>query len=458
MFRITALTLGILALFYSINVKLGNKPAEVAYEDEAPVKKVKKIKKREPASVPQKKAVTPPPRNYQQYQPEPPRFDAPEPEMPADDYASGGSPAQQPSYVSSGYSYGSGSGRSYASGRSYSGGSSGSSSSGSGSSSSGTSTATSSPVYYGGGGVLLPPSTPIDQPTNDDDDVADDDTDTTVTSLTCASNKGGGAYANPIAVGLTCSSTAQIKYCVSQGACCDPKTAGSSYSSDVVVGEYSGTYCLSFYGESASLGKSSTVTQLTYTINNTLPDIQVNHPQTFYQTTQLVGRSFLKSNDFEKSNYEMGQISLKSHDPGSASCSDIVTNYVSLPAPAPAVVMSPLNMATVALSQQVNIPFSATHLTYGDNFITSYVVNRNYATPLYACSTTKINLTDFEYFQADVSHASAVTGNVREFAGEFSVYGFFEKDETNVYRGPAGSSSEDQDGRSLKSGLFSIFF
>ena len=60
--------------------------------------------------------------------------------------------------------------------------------------------------------------------------------------------------------------------------------------------------------------------------------------------------------------------------------------------------------------------------------------------------------------QADVSHASAVTGNVREFAGEFSVYGFFEADETNVYRGPAGSSSEDKDGRSLKSGLFSIFF
>ncbi|MCM2351855.1 MAG: hypothetical protein NDI69_17710 [Bacteriovoracaceae bacterium] len=451
MFRITALTLGILALFYSISVKLGNKPAEVAYEDEAPVtKKVKNIKKREPASAPQKKVATAPTRNNQQYQPEPPPFDAPEPEMPAEENVSEGSAAQETTYVSSGYSYGSGSGRS--SGRSYSGGGSGSSSSGSGSSSSGS--RTSSPVYGGGGGVIyggvLPP------PPADDDN---DDEDTTATSLTCASNKGGGAYANPIAVGLTCSSsTAEIKYCVSQGACCDPKTGGSSYTSDVVVGENSGTYCLSFYGESSSLGKSSTVTQLTYTINNTLPDIQVNHPQTYYQTTQLVGRSYLKSNDFDKSNYEMGQISLKSHDPGSASCSDIVTEYVSLPAPAPAVVLSPLDMAPIALTQQVNVPFSSSHLTYGDNFITSYVVNRNYATPLYSCSTTKINLTDFEYFQADVSHASAVTGNIREFAGEFSVYGFFEADEANVYRGPAGSSSEDQDGRSLKSGLFSIFF
>lgn len=452
MFRITALTLGILALFYSINVKLGNKPAEVAYEDEAPVtKKVKKIKKREPASVPQKKVATTPTRNYQQYQPEPPRFDAPEPEMPAEENVSGGSAAQEPNYVSSGYSYGSGSGRS--SGRSYSSGSSGSDST----SSVSDPVSPRKDIVYQPPVIYPQPPEIFEPPEKDIDD--DVEKDTTATSLTCASNKGGGAYANPIAVGLTCSSsTAEIKYCVSQGACCDPKTAGSSYSSDVVVGENSGTYCLSFYGESSSLGKSSTVTQLTYTINNTLPDIQVNHPQTYYQTTQLVGRSFLKSNDFQKSNYEMGQISLKSHDPGSASCSEIVTEYVSLPAPAPAVVLSPLDMAPIALSQQVNIPFSASHLTYGDNFITSYVVNRNYATPLYACSTTKINLTDFEYFQADVSHASAVTGNVREFAGEFSVYGFFEADEANVYRGPAGSSSEDQDGRSLKSGLFSIFF
>lgn len=457
MFRITALTLGILALFYSINVKLGNKPQEVTYEDEAPVKKVKKIKKREPASVPKKAAVTPPQRSIPQYQPETPRFDPPEPEVPVEEYAaSGGGDGSQPTYVSSGYSYGSGSGSrsSYSSGRSYDSGSS----SGSSGSSSSSGSASNPIIYGGGGGVLLPPSNPVDM-VDDDDDEDDDDEDTTpAVELTCSSNKGGGAYANPIAVGLSCSSTAQIKYCVSQGSCCDPKTAGSSYTSDVVIGQNSGSYCLSFYGESSSLGKSSTVTQLSYTINNTLPDLQVSQTQTFFQTTQLVGRSFLKSNDFEKPGYEMGQISLKSNDPGSASCSEIVTNYVSFPAPTPAVVLSPLDMSTVLLSQQVNVPFSATHLSYGDNFITSYVVNKNYATPLYSCSTTKINLMDFEYFQADVSHAAAVSGGVREFAGEFTVYGFFEADETNVYRGPAGSSSEEQDGRSLKSGLFSIFF
>ncbi len=457
MVRLTALALGILALFYSINVKLDKKP-EVAFDDEdLRPKKVRKGKKnRAPASV-AKKTVTPPAKSYEQFRPEPPRYEAPEPEMPVEDYGSpsgGGESVAQPSYISSGYSYGGGrSGSGYSSsGRSSSGSDSDSSNSGS------STASTSNPVILGGGGggVFLPPES---QPCKGDEcpqppepEEPKDET------LTCSSNKGGGAYANPIAVGLTCSSTAKIKYCLSQGACCDPKTSGTSFASNVIVGEDSGNYCLSFYGESSSLGKSSTVTELSYTINNTLPDIQVSHAQTFYQTTQLSGVSLLKSNDFEKLNFEMGQISLKSNNPGSADCEEIVTNYVSLPAPAPAVVMSPLDMSVIELSKQVKIPFSVNHLTYGDNYITSYVVNKNYATPLYACSTTKINLSDFEYFQADVSQASAVLSNVREFSGEFTVYGFFEPDITNPARGPAGSSSESQDGRSLKSGLFGIFF
>ena len=457
MVRLTALALGILALFYSINVKLEKKP-EVAFDDEdLRPKKVRKAKKaRAPASV-AKKTVAPPAKSYEQYRPEPSRYEAPEPEMPVEDYGSpsGGESVAQPSYISSGYSYGGGrSGSGYSSsGRSSSGSSSSSSDSGS------STASTSSPVYYGGGGLPLPPSTPNDLPQDDDgDDDDDEDEKDDVASLTCSSNKGGGAYANPIAVGLTCSSTAQIKYCLSQGACCDPKTSGTSFTSNVIVGADSGSYCLSFYGESSSLGKSSTVTELSYTINNTLPDIQVSHAQTFYQTTQLSGRSFLKSNDFEKLNFEMGQISLKSNNPGTADCEEIVTNYVSLPAPAPAVVLAPLDMSKISLSQQVNVPFSASHLTYGDNYITSYVTNNNYATPLYSCSTTKINLSDFEYFQADVSQASAVVSNVREFSGEFTVYGFFEPDISDPSRSPAGSSTESQDGRSLKSGLFGIFF
>lgn len=457
MVRLTALALGILALFYSINVKLDKKPQAAFDDEDLRPKKVRKVKKaRAPASV-AKKTVAPPAKTNEQFRPEPPTYEAPEPEMPVEDYGSsaGSESVAQPSYISSGYSYG-GSRSGSGSGRSNS------DYSNSGNDSTSNKSNNTIPVdnrmlCAGCGPVIdLPePPKPPSKPCKGDECPQPEEP---VATLTCSSNKGGGAYANPIAVGLTCSSTAKIQYCLSQGACCDPKTSGTSFTSNVIVGADSGSYCLSFYGESSSLGKSSSVTQLSYTINNTLPDIQVNHPQTFYQTTQLSGRSFLKSNDFEKLNFEMGQISLKSNNPGSAACEEIVTNYVSLPAPAPAVVLSPLDMSTINLSQQANVPFSLNHLTYGDNFITSYVVNKNYATPLYACSTTKINLSDFEYFQADVSQASAVASNVREFSGEFTVYGFFEPDITNPSRGPAGSSSEDQDGRSLKSGLFGIFF
>lgn len=453
MVRLTALALGILALFYSINVKLDKKP-QVAFDDEdLRPKKVRKVKKaRAPASV-AKKAVIPPTKN-EQFRPEPPRYEAPEPDMPVEDYgSSGGESVAQPSYVSSGYSYGGGRGSSGRSNSDYS-------SRGNNSTSDSTNKESNytPPVCVGCGPIPLPPEPPKPPSEPCKGEECPQPEKPTDATLTCSSNKGGGAYANPIAVGLTCSSTAKIKYCLSQGACCDPKTSGTSFTSNVVVGADSGSYCLSFYGESSSLDKSSTVTELSYTINNTLPDIQVSHPQTFFQTTQLSGRSFLKSNDFEKLNFEMGQISLKSNNPGTADCEEIVTNYVSLPAPAPAVVLSPLDMSAIDLSKQVNVPFSLSHLTYGDNYITSYVVNKNYATPLYACSTTKVNLSDFEYFQADASQASSVVLNVREFSGEFTVYGFFEPDITNPSRGPAGSSTEDKDGRSLKSGLFGIFF
>jgi len=223
-----------------------------------------------------------------------------------------------------------------------------------------------------------------------------------------------------------------------------------------------GDYCLSFYGESTSLGKTSTITQLSYGIDNRLPDIQVTHKQTFFQTTQLSGRSEIRSNDAGKQNFAMGQISLKSYNPDSSvtnkSCSEILTNYVEL-APASVVTMSPFDMLGLSTTQQAVTSLDADDLVYGDNYITSYVVDKNYATPIYSCSTTKINLWDFEYFQAGVAHASAVTsGNYREFAGEFTVYGFFEPDEETVYQAQSGSSSEEIDGRSLKSGMFSIFF
>ena len=477
MFRITALALGILALFYSINVKLGGKAKEVSNVDEELVPK-KKLKKREPASI--KKVAQTPKRNTPTYQPQViPRDDSPRRDEPIiDDYAdssSVGSAPQQTYSMGNSYSYGGGGGGSgYSSGRSYSGDSSGLRGSGSSSSSSGSSGSSLGGTQYFSGvpysgtvssGGTTGSSSGGGSNNNDDDDDDNDSGNSSggsnTASLTCSSNQGGGAYQNPITVGLTCSSPSTIKYCLSQGACCDPRVSGTVYSSNLIIGELSGDYCLSFYGESSTLGKSSTVTQLNYDINNILPDIQVTHKQTFFQTTQLSGRSEIRSNDSGKQNFVMGQISLKSNDPGPSglnmSCGEIVTNYVELPQ-SPVATMSPFDMLGLTVTQQAVTSIDVDDLVYGDNFITSYVIDKNYATPLYSCSTTKINLWDFEYFQAGVAHASPVTGNYREFAGEFTVYGFFESDEETVYQAQSGSSSEEIDGRSLKSGMFSIFF
>lgn len=471
MFRITALTLGILALFYSINVKLGGKPKEVVDVEEELVPK-KKLKKREPASI-KKNTVRTPKNNIPTYQPQSiPRDDSPRRDDPVDDYADsssgGGSSAPESYSMGSNYSYGGGGGG-YSSGRSYA-GSGSSSSRGGGADSSSTGPSGSSlgggTQYYSGvpySGVSTGGTTGSSSGGNndDDDDSGNSSGGSNTASLTCSSNQGGGAYQNPITVGLNCSSPSKIKYCLSEGTCCDPRVSGTVYTGNIAIGEKSGDYCLSFYGESTSLGKSSSVTQLSYDINNSLPDIQVTHKQTFFQTTQLSGRSEIRSNDSGKANFVMGQINLKRNDPGPSglnlSCGQIVSNFVELPHN-PVATMSPFDMMGLTTSQRAVTSLDVEDLAYGDNYITSYVIDKNYSTPLYSCATTKINLWDFEYFQAGVAHASPVVGNYREFAGEFTVYGFFEQDEDNVYQAQSGSSSEEIDGRSLKSGMFSIFF
>ncbi len=90
-------------------------------------------------------------------------------------------------------------------------------------------------------------------------------------------------------------------------------------------------------------------------------------------------------------------------------------------------------------------------LSYGPNFIASYVKNAEYNTPYSTCSTNKVVLEDFSYFQELPSHQSS------DFAGGFTHIGFFEPT-ASVYRGPAGFSSGEISSQELKVGLFGIFF
>lgn len=279
---------------------------------------------------------------------------------------------------------------------------------------------------------------------------------------TCSANIEGGSFGNPIGITLSCSSASTIKYCVALdtgSGCCDPLSSGSTYSSAIVIGPQNGTYCLSYYGQMET--DSTDVYQQSYTINSTLPNLQVGHPQINYQTTQLNGKSFITSSDFGKNGYGIGQINLKSNAPGPSglnyTCNEIIANYVSLPAPTPTPILSLLNVSLDNPSVQIEIPLQPTQLEYGDNFITSYIENNNFVAPIYSCSTTKITLNDFEYFQEELTFGDPGSNSVREFTGGLSPYGFFE-DASNVYRGPAGADTHDNSGQKLEYGMFGIFY
>lgn len=329
-----------------------------------------------------------------------------------------------------------------------------------------TSSGTKSLGPFPGSGLIEPPavSSPGPQSSPDNSDTGNrtpTSTPAPTPVLNCSANVGGGAFSAPLSVSLTCTAAADIKYCVStDGTCCDPESSGLSYSSNIVIGGDDGSYCLSFIGETTS-GVTSTVVQQTYTFNNDRPHLEASQPVIFYQTTELPGQGHIASDDFGKINFGVGMLNLMKNDPGPSGmnldCDEIVTNYVTYPAPTPIEILSFFNTSGVPNTSQLDVPIILNHLGYGENFLTTYIRDNNNAAPVYSCSTTKVTLEDFPYFQADISHGEDGSNSVREFEAGFVAYGFFEE-EANIYRGPAGSSSEEASGQKLESGLFQIFY
>lgn len=281
---------------------------------------------------------------------------------------------------------------------------------------------------------------------------------------TCSASITGGSFSNPIGVTLSCTVNSTIKYCVgldTGNGCCDPTVAATTYSSQIVIGPSNGNYCLSYYGVSSTAGTTSPY-QNSYTINTTLPNLQVSHPKIYYQTTQLTpGSAFVTSTDFGKTGYGIGLINLMSHDPGplaeNLTCDQIVNNYVGLPLPTPSVILSLLDTSLDNPTIQIQIPYQLPQLEYGSNFITTYMENNNFVTPIYSCSTTNVTLSDFEYFQEELAFGDAGTNSVREFTGGLSAFGFFE-DQSVVFRSPAGVTYNTQTNETIGYGLFGIFY
>ncbi len=280
---------------------------------------------------------------------------------------------------------------------------------------------------------------------------------------TCTASLSGGSFNHPIGVTLSCSSASVITYCLGKdtgSGCCDPYASGTTYSTKIPIGATDANYCLSFYGDSADHGSSETYQQ-NYTINSTLPDLQIGHQQNYYQTTQLSGKVYLSSLDFGKNGYGAGIINLKSHDPGplglDMKCDDIVQSYGNLIAPTPLDVLALLDVGLENPATQLEIPLRLDQMDYGTNFITGYMINDNYDLPLYSCSTSEVVLSDFEFFEQQLSFGEPGNNSIREFTGGLTSFGFFEPEAT-LYREPAGVSSEDQTGEKLQYGLLGIFF
>ena len=279
----------------------------------------------------------------------------------------------------------------------------------------------------------------------------------------CSANISGGSFGHPIGITLSCSQNSVIQYCVSidsGNGCCDPFNSGSLYTSKIGIGSENADYCLSYYGESSTSGITD-VYQNNYTINSQLPDLQIGHQMIQYQTTQLSGKIYLTSQDFGKSGYAMGLINLKNHDPSPAAtnlkCSDIVEfNNLTL-TPTPTEILSLLDVSLENPATQLDILLNPGHLVYGENYVTGYMLNDNYDLPLYSCSTSLITLLDFDFFDYQPAFGDSGNNTVREFSGSLTSFGFFEA-EDDIYRIPAGHSSEELNGQKLQYGLLGIFY
>lgn len=266
-------------------------------------------------------------------------------------------------------------------------------------------------------------------------------------SSICSSNLGGGSFNGPISVELTCTHTSTIKYCLSEGTCCDPET-GSTYSGPISIGQPSKTFCLSYTG-------GSDVSEAIYSFNADLPHLDILQKKLEIQTTQLETQMAIMSNNFGSNDHSVGLINFRQSNPQTMNlnCQEAVEyvpsgwagsgNLVVLPE-TPVFPYTPM--------EQLNVMFNLTKLIYGENHLVSYIKSSQYVEDEFACIHSKMILRDFDFFESlpvEVSDAN-------EFTGGFSPIGPGE-DNVALYRGPA-SDINPHSFEELRSGLLSIFF
>lgn len=279
----------------------------------------------------------------------------------------------------------------------------------------------------------------------------------TSSSLSCTASVPEGNYAYPVSIVLSCSTRSLIKYCISTNGCCDPNSSeGATFlnTQNILIGQTDGDYCLSFYGKD-SRQNSTSVSYRRYQINRSIPDLYVEMNSRWMQTTEVPLRSQISSYNFSQPNFHLGQINYRTHNISETgdqlSCEEIVSKMSDYTLPGPTQIFAMNDISHLFNNQHLEVPLAPSSLSYGPNYLATYLINYNHAIPSYACSTSIITLSDFEYFEnSSISH----TGDL---IGGFTHYGFYENSFT-LPRTPAGESSHTEIDKKMENGLISIFY
>ena len=278
----------------------------------------------------------------------------------------------------------------------------------------------------------------------------------TSSPLVCSSSLAVGSYDFPQEVTLSCSSNANIRFCVSEGTCCDPTITGTSYSSPIIIGQEEKSYCLAIEG--VGVNGSSHLREYTYSFSRNTT-IQASVSKTQIQTTELPNSLILTSDGLMHVGFEFSVLNLFTHDISPSGhnwgCSEIYSNFSMLSFPTVAVPLAPIAGNTIT-SAPLEIALNKSDLASGENQLISFVVNRNYTTESFGCQKTDIIVEDFPYFDSHPSHGYSGSNDVREFSAGFTPYGAFGT-QTQVGRGPASKHYETVGEQELRSGIFAIF-
>lgn len=276
--------------------------------------------------------------------------------------------------------------------------------------------------------------------------------------LFCSASVPDGSYSYALSVALSCSTSATIKYCLSEGTCCDPDSSSGfiySSSSPILVGQLDAQYCLSFYAFNSS-NDSSDIFRRRYDISKSLPDLYVETPVSWMQTTEAPISANINSLSFGQNNFSLAQISYLSHDVSSTGddlkCDELATQMQSYLSPSPIYTLSPFDVSHLISSQQLEVPLTPAHLSYGVNYLATYIANLNGPVPTYACSVSQVTLMDFSLFDY-----AAVTSTDNELTGGFTPFGFY-GDPTSLVRAPAGESSFSHPDQKIETSFLSIVY